>query len=941
MTKFYMSLGCPSTLKSFAVGLSKGHSWFDKLTTNGGVLPISPNGNSGMKTTPWGVPRIFCTAIMLLLIVDSAQAAVAFRAAANNGQSSTASGGTITVSKPTGTISGDVMLASVAVVTNTSTVTAPTGWNLVQNTNQTSGNTSRLYTYYKVAGAAEPASYAWTFTGANVGTVVGIASFTGVDTALPIDASASQTTARSTSHTALSVTPTVAGDMLVTIHSYSSSRNWAPPGGMTERVDRRSEVAAGNEGVSMEMNTEPRSGTGATGTRTAVTSGSPDRGATHSIALKALPVVVTPGGFNAFETSTPANAIIGVIQTKVSAQTFSLDIVALNTATPPNAVLTTFTGAVKVEVLNARDNSAVLDTTTGCRSSWTVLQTLSPNPTFVAANNGRLTVAFTQNGAYKDARIRVTYPATGTPTKIGCSTDNFAIRPASFTGLTVRDADWQTAGATRNLSNIAATGGVAHKAGQPFRIDAVAQNAAGIGITYGSAAGNYDGLPEAQLASCVLPAAACTLGVLDALGAATTWTAGASAGSFFTATASYNDAGSFTMNLVDTAFSAVDASDGTPADCTASGQYICSSTTLNVGRFVPDNFELVNADSASDPLVDYTLDTWLPVAAPQLHTFNTTDATCNATATAPRRSFTYIGQPFGYVDIPQVTFKAMNASGIPINNYSGTLMKLTAAGVSQTYTAVTGTLDTTLALGIPTLALNANYTNGSDSPVVGSIAINTADKLAFTRTMPIAPFNAAITLDINVQDNSENAVAGNGIITATAPVIFSPIPFDSGTTMRFGRLKLENAHGSELLNLPISMETQYWNATTFVTNAADHCTTIVPGNVLISNPRKNLAISETGITLSGAFLNGKSTNLRLNQPSGGDGIYNGSVDICVDLGVDTPSAAAPLCIATTPANQPWLQGKWSETNYDDDPVARGTFGIYKNANEIIYMREIY
>jgi len=628
-----------------------------------------------------------------------------------------------------------------------------------------------------------------------------------------------------------------------------------------------------------------------------------------------------------------------LIKTKVSAQAFTLDIAALNAA--KTALLTTFTGTVKVEVLNTSNNSAALDAN-GCRSSWTVLQTLSPNPTFVAANNGRLTTAsFNQGNAYPDVRLRVTFPATGTPTKIGCSTDNFAVRPASFTGLTVRDAGWQTAGTTRNLTNTAATGGVAHKAGQPFRIDAVVQNAAGAGITYGAAAGNYGGLPTAQLITCLLPVAACTLGVLDELGVATTWTAGA-AGSFFTTTASYDDAGSFTMNLIDTAFSAVDAGDGTPADCSVSGQYICSSTTPNVGRFVPDAFELVNADSATDPLVDYAVDTWLPLPAPQLRTFNTTDATCNAAAAPPRRSFTYIGQPFGYVSVPQITFKALNASGTPITNYSGALMKLTAAGVAQTYTALTGTLDTSLALAAPTVTLNANYTNGSDSLVVGSIAVNAADRLAFARTVPVAPFNAAITLDMTAQDSSENTVAGNGIITATAPVSFNPLSFDSSTEMRFGRLKLENANGSEFLNLPVPMETQFWSAAaTFTTNTTDHCTTIVPGNILLNNPQVNLLVSETGVTVSGAFLNGRSTNLRLNLPGAGN---NGSVNLCVDLGIDTAPVlpnTAPVCVATTPANLPWLQGRWSEINFDDDPVVRGTFGVYRNADQIIYMREMY
>ncbi len=39
----------PLAPKPFALSLSKGRSWFDKLTTNGGVRSISPNGQSGFN----------------------------------------------------------------------------------------------------------------------------------------------------------------------------------------------------------------------------------------------------------------------------------------------------------------------------------------------------------------------------------------------------------------------------------------------------------------------------------------------------------------------------------------------------------------------------------------------------------------------------------------------------------------------------------------------------------------------------------------------------------------------------------------------------------------------------------------------------------------------------------------------------------------------------
>jgi len=44
-----MNPDCPLAPNPFALSLSKGCSWFDKLTTNGLLRSISPNGQSGMK----------------------------------------------------------------------------------------------------------------------------------------------------------------------------------------------------------------------------------------------------------------------------------------------------------------------------------------------------------------------------------------------------------------------------------------------------------------------------------------------------------------------------------------------------------------------------------------------------------------------------------------------------------------------------------------------------------------------------------------------------------------------------------------------------------------------------------------------------------------------------------------------------------------------------
>ena len=60
------------------------------------------------------------------------------------------------------------------------------------------------------------------------------------------------------------------------------------------------------------------------------------------------------------------------------------------------------------------------------------------------------------------------------------------------------------------------------------------------------------------------------------------------------------------------------------------------------------------------------------------------------------------------------------------------------------------------------------------------------------------------------------------------------------TAVRYGRLRLQNANGSELLAMPIPIEAQYYNGNGFTTNVLDNCTTITAANVGIGNYQKSV-----------------------------------------------------------------------------------------------------
>jgi len=796
----------------------------------------------------------------------------------------------LTIPKPTGTVAGDFMVAAIGVQDDSVTITPPSGWTLVRRMDQASGTDNSLAVYTKAAGASEPASYTWAVSGTNYAHAVGgIQSFSGVDTTNgPVNVEDGQSTSSSTSHSTPDITPTVANTMLVTAHTFASSRTWTPPSGMTQAYDTASLPVSNSAGQSIIGSYAPHIFL-ATGVKTATASGNSDTGNAHILALRPLPATGVAGGFNAYDTTTsPSTAATGYIRTKVAGTSVSLAIVALNL--PRTAVETSFTGTVRVELLDASNNTGALDVY-GCRSTWTVLQTLSPDPTFVAGDLGRKTLTGAYSNTYPDLRVRISYP-TVSPTRIGCSNDNFALRPNAFASYSVTDGDWETAGTARTLNNTSIPGSVLHKAGRPFTVQATAVDGAGTPAT----TTNYTGTPTATLSDCGGSSACPSSQGTVTLGSSFV------SGVLTANAATYNEVGSFNMQLRDTTFANVDSGDGSTADC--SGRYICSST-ISVGRFVPDNFAI----SLNTPA------------------FGTACGT-----------FTYLGQKFNYTTAPVITVTARNFAGGTTANYAGALWQITTASLTgKSYTWANGTLDTSGITGTDPVILSVGAG-------VGTLTFGSGTGLFFTRATPVAPFDADISLAINVIDLDLVASATNPAQFG-APTAGNGIAFSSGKPMRFGRLVIRNANGSQLLPLPVQVEAQYWSGAptnAFITNTLDNCTLIASANDAMGNYTGNLSGSptcETAISGGGPLSMGRRT-LLLAAP-GGDN--TGSVNLTINLGA---AASGSTCTtqggapgSATTANFPHLQGNWTGVNYDQNPTARATFGVSRGAEEVIFVRE--
>lgn len=657
--------------------------------------------------------------------------------------------------------------------------------------------------------------------------------------------------------------------------------------------------------------------------------------------------------FNAFETSTAAGAISGVIKTKIAGSSFSLDVVAISNS----AQSAGFSGTVKVELLGNTTTGISLDAD-NCPTSFTLQQTVSPNPTI---SGGRSTVSFAAvSNAWKDVRVRISYPTTS-PTVTSCSTDNFAIRPDTL-GAYAAHTDWETAGTTVTLNNAAASGTPIHKAGRNFTLVATGYN------TLSAVTGNYDGSPIAASVATIAPAT-----VTGSFSVGTFVVPSPVTGTVRSDTATYDEVGPVSLILQDQNFAAVDAAD-TDGDCTATGRYVCSET-LSVGRFVPDHFALTRNGSAAPTLLDrqdigtcYAATTGsISLGSNSLTVISATgleagDQVAVAGAGAggaelississiagttltlgTAASATVTGVPvrktgFTYMDEPlELRFQlaAQNTANATTLNYAGSLAKLNlGTPASFSVGAISGT--TQLTSRVSLVSSSGSWSAGQTSGVAVVLALSSLTAPATPRTG--AADGPYATLDFGIRPIDSDSVA------------LTPYDLDADadstnerakiarTAVRFGRLRLANAHGSELLALPIPISVQYWNGTLFTTNTLDSCTSLSDSNIGLGNYKNNLASGETSVnpaTIS--FASGVGT-MRLTAPGAGN---SGSVDVCVDLGSDPVGGV--VCSATASAGKSYLQGKWAPgTGWDNDPKVRATFGVYKNANEFIYLREMY
>ena len=282
--------------------------------------------------------------------------------------------------------------------------------------------------------------------------------------------------------------------------------------------------------------------------------------------------------------------------------------------------------------------------------------------------------------------------------------------------------------------------------------------------------------------------------------------------------------------------------------------------------------------------------------------------------------YTYIGESFTYDVIhPSFEVSAMNGLTVPgvTQNYSGIWAKLNDASIN-----LTSPIEDATQLGSDGLTLMAitytqdaglyNITDNADGTFNFEFA---DDQFVYDRdaNSEISPFNSDI--DLIITD-----VTDLDAITNTGTFTLQPLSVES----RFGRIKMGNVHGSELIDLAMPMLVEYLNpAGLYVVNGDDNCTAVATADLAITD---NLSVPGSSIvTVTNPLALAGDLGVGLTAPGAG---IDGNIIV-------SPGLAGVA---------DWLQYDWDSVGvgqFDDDPAAIATFGIYTGNNVDIYKQQTY
>ena len=351
-----------------------------------------------------------------------------------------------------------------------------------------------------------------------------------------------------------------------------------------------------------------------------------------------------------------------------------------------------------------------------------------------------------------------------------------------------------------------------------------------------------------------------------------------------TVVASFNEVGTITLRA--------EIGDG---DYLGGGN-VTGTTSGNIGRFYPNQFVL-----SSDGVID---------------------------ACTPGTDFTYMDAPNLAI---AYTITAKNAAGATVTHYD------TSDGYAVASIAAVAEATTNNGTN-----LSSRLTHATTSWNAGIYTINDTTAKFARGSNPEAELDLDIGLTLTDSLDGRNfssldmnaGTSGNCASDSSC----NSLDLTGNPKLRWGRLALNSASGSETQALGVPLLTQYYNGSSFITNTDDGCTTIARSKIEFNDGAINTAANLTIDIGSGSNNStGSSSNVNLS-----------SADLVVVSGDGNLSFSAPsdgdrgsFTVAIDLTNLPWLKYDWDlDGNHDNSPPGvTGTFGIYGGHSKILFRRE--
>lgn len=184
--------------------------------------------------------------------------------------------------------------------------------------------------------------------------------------------------------------------------------------------------------------------------------------------------------------------------------------------------------------------------------------------------------------------------------------------------------------------------------------------------------------------------------------------------------------------------------------------------------------------------------------------------------------FTYQGQDFGFTLEPAITVVARNLNGDTTQNYGGNFWKLALLqhSISLDLASVTGTTcETAGAITSGCFSENSGSVsrswNNSHNDYDGAATFSTGlHQLTINKLNPVpnsgdVPFSPSVSYSLNTAQLTDTDGACYDTGSGCGPYSIGAI---NGTEIRWGRGWVDNAVGSILTPLPMTLRLQYWNS---------------------------------------------------------------------------------------------------------------------------------